>query len=187
MSAGEKLLSSLPSREPLAQKKSIGARSSVLNQARSSFLGRFTGGKSLGGQQGVAQPNEDEGDAMEVDVHPRPLLGREESETTKNHNHSTTQELRNRINMLNQTRDMRTSKSIPNLNASTAQPLYPQLGQTQLDKSEDESVRPTTAPLCSGSLIVLASFSLSLCSACLFAFEQRGRRLVTGDRERYKI
>jgi hypothetical protein len=137
--------SSLPSREPLAQKKSIGARSSVLNQTRSSFLGRFTGGKSIGGQQSSARADEEE-DAMDVDAPPRPMLGREESETTKNHNHSTTEELRNRINMLGQARDMRTSKSIPNLNASTNKPIYPQIGQAQLDKSEGENARPTTAP-----------------------------------------
>ena len=137
--------SSLPTREPLAQKKSIGARSSVLNQTRSSFLGRFTGGKSIGGQTATAHAGEDE-DMADADAPLRPTLGREESETTKNHNHSTTEELRNRINMLGQSRDMRTSKSIPNLNASTNKPLYPQLGQAQLDKSEGETARPTTAP-----------------------------------------
>ncbi|KIW07872.1 uncharacterized protein PV09_01786 [Verruconis gallopava] len=149
--------SSLPSREPLAQKKSIGARSSVLNQARSSFLGRFTGGKSLGGLQQASHAHDD-ADTMDIDALPKPPLGREDSETTKNHNHSTTQELRNRINMLGQSRDMRTSKSIPNLNASTTQPLYPQLERVQIDKFEgNENARPTTAPAPTSRLEVASS------------------------------
>ncbi|KKY19296.1 putative inner centromere protein [Diplodia seriata] len=56
--------SSLPAREPLAGKKSMGSRISRTShvdqyKARSSHFGRFTGGKSLGGGQTIATADDD--------------------------------------------------------------------------------------------------------------------------------
>ncbi|QDS68155.1 hypothetical protein FKW77_010345 [Venturia effusa] len=128
--------SSLPAREPLAHKKSMGARNS-----RSSHLaGRFTGGKSLGGQQNAANSQDDPMDSDEPD---KPTLEREESETTKKHHQTTTQGLLDRINMLGKSRDSRLSKSIP-LSSVATQSIYPQL--PQLDKIEPEVVRPISRP-----------------------------------------
>ncbi|KAL5435129.1 hypothetical protein PMIN06_011186 [Paraphaeosphaeria minitans] len=95
---------SLPAREPLLAKKSMGNRTSRtshvdLNKARSSNLGRFTGGKSLGGSQLPAP--EPQQDAMDVDEE-RPELPREELEATKLHNKTSSQRLLERINMLKQ-------------------------------------------------------------------------------------
>ncbi|KAJ4360595.1 uncharacterized protein N0V89_001161 [Didymosphaeria variabile] len=95
---------SLPAREPLLAKKSMGNRNSRTshvdpNKVRSSNLGRFTGGKSLGGSQ-LPLP-EPQHDAMDVDEE-RPELPREELEATKLHNKTSSQRLLERINMLKQ-------------------------------------------------------------------------------------
>lgn len=140
--------SALPAREPLTGKKtSFGAqaqqRTSFVDQFkaalnRSSYLGRFTGGKSLGGSQYAATVAADkEDDQMNVDsVDNRPELERQESETTRLHNKTSTQRLHDRINMLGQTKEVRSSKSIPN--------LYPQLAAGQESKNET-SRAPATA------------------------------------------
>ena len=97
---------SLPAREPLLPKKSMGnrvSRTSHLdsNKAGNSHMGRFTGGKSLGGSQ-LAHPAElQHADDTDTDTE-RPELQREESETTKAHNKTSTQRLFERINMLKQ-------------------------------------------------------------------------------------
>ena len=98
---------SLPAREPLIAKKSMGNRISRIshvdqNKARNSNLGRFTGGKSLGGSQ--LQQTEPEDDTMDMDE-VRPGLLREESETTKQHNQAQTRSLLDRINMLKQQKE----------------------------------------------------------------------------------
>jgi len=121
--------SALPGREPLIGKKtSFDAqtqRTSFVDQfkaalSRSSYLGRFTGGKSLGGQQNVTTIATDQvEDGMEVEsVVDKPSLQREESETTRLHNKTSTQRLHDRINMLGKTKEVRSSKSIPNRAAS---------------------------------------------------------------------
>lgn len=129
--------SSLPAREPLAHKKSMGAR----NSRTSHLAGRFTGGKSLGGQQNASNSQDD---TMDVDELDKPALEREESETTKKHHQTTTQGLRDRINMLGNSRDSRLSKSIPNLSSVASQSIYPQLPQP--DKAEAELTRPGSRP-----------------------------------------
>ncbi|KAF2243615.1 hypothetical protein BU26DRAFT_492270 [Trematosphaeria pertusa] len=96
---------SLPAREPLIAKKSMGnriSRTSHVDQSkvRSSQLGRFTGGKSLGGSQ-LPQTDTHHHDPMDLEEE-RPELRREESETTKLHNKTSTQRLYERINMLKQ-------------------------------------------------------------------------------------
>jgi hypothetical protein len=132
---------SLPAREPLANKKSIGARTSHVDQykaGRSSHLGQFTGGKSLGGQQNFAASTAHNDAALETDDTDMPNLLRQESETTKMHHQTTTQRLHDRINMLGQSRP---SKSNP-FNLTNVQPIYPQLPQAQ---PENDPIRPTSS------------------------------------------
>lgn len=124
---------SLPAREPLNGKQSIGnriSRTSHLEQykasgfGRSSQLGRATGEKSLGASHGDLQDEEDQSDTENT----RPALSRIESETTKLHNKTSTQRLHDAISKLGQTKEPRPSKSIPNF--ATQRPstvTYPNL------------------------------------------------------------
>ncbi|PSN73691.1 hypothetical protein BS50DRAFT_193260 [Corynespora cassiicola Philippines] len=154
---------SLPAREPLLAKKSMGNRTSRTshldqNKARGSTLGRFTGGKSLGGSQ-AAQALEtnmhDETDLQEE----RPESRQEEPEPIKVHNKTSTQRLHERINMLKQkqqppkpimTQSQSFASSQPKdtapftqaeqpLPASQAasQPIYPLLPPTSPRKDQD--------------------------------------------------
>lgn len=129
----------LPAREPLTTKKSIGSRisrTSHLDQSkgainRGSFLGRFTGGKSLGGsRQPEPTPNVGDDDEMDVDGMDAPALVREESDgdtkMAKLHSKSSTQRLHDRINMLGKSQPARPTKSIP-ASVSSAHPAYPEL------------------------------------------------------------
>jgi hypothetical protein len=130
---------SLPAREPLA-KKSVGnriSRTSHVEQAtaRGSQFGRFTGGKSLGGIQHTAAANVQQDDEMDVDED-RPILQREESETTKMHNKTSTQRLHERINMLKQMNEP-APKIGQQANASQlAHPIYPQLATDTESKAK---------------------------------------------------
>lgn len=110
----------LPAREPLTTKKSIGSRvsrTSHLDQSktainRGSFLGRFTGGKSLGGVR-QPEPAQEAGSNEEVDKDEvdRPELPREESDgdmkMAKLHSKSSTQRLHDRISMLGKSQPAR--------------------------------------------------------------------------------
>ena len=127
----------LPAREPLTTKKSLGARvsrTSNLDQAkapanRGSFLGRFTGGKSLGGYRQPDAGHDAEKHGDEEVYMDKPGLAREDSEDskiTKLHNKSSTQRLHERINMLGKSQPPRPTKSIPAA-APTANPAYPEL------------------------------------------------------------
>jgi len=96
--------SALPAREPLLAKKSMGNRNSRTshvdqNKTRGSNLGRFTGGKSLGGTQ--LPQAEALQDAMEIDDE-KPEIRNDESESAKMHNKTSSQRLLERINMLKQ-------------------------------------------------------------------------------------
>ena len=112
----------LPAREPLTTKKSIGARTSRTShldqsKTRGSFLGRFTGGKSLGGTRQPEPDREDEiNDEMDVSME-KPGLFIEESEGDSKmaqlHNKSSTQRLHDKINMLGKSQPARPTKSIP--------------------------------------------------------------------------
>lgn len=141
--------SALPAREPLtAMKPSVGPqaqRTSFVDQVkaalgRGSYLGRFTGGKSLGGSQNLVNMAVDNvEDRMDVDPVDQPDLDRQESETTRLHNKTSTQRLHDRINMLGQTKNIRSSKSIPN--------LYPQLPVSQEDKQDgNKAPKGTSKP-----------------------------------------
>ncbi|KAL8689277.1 MAG: hypothetical protein Q9218_005020, partial [Villophora microphyllina] len=112
----------LPAREPLTTKKSFGGRHSQVESkgvmSRSSFLGRITGGKSLGGaRQPEPDPEADDEDQMDMDgVQKRPMNQQEsdsEATATKLHNKVSTQHLHDRINMLGKSQPARLTKSIP--------------------------------------------------------------------------
>lgn len=129
---------SLPAREPLVPKKSMGnrvSRTSHIDQskARGSQFGRFTGGKSLGESQYAQVADSHHGDPMDLDGDARPELTREESKTTKIHNKTSTQRLHERINMLGQSKERESSKS-SSQNISSSQPNYPQLPTAESDK-----------------------------------------------------
>ncbi|KAF2091783.1 hypothetical protein K490DRAFT_61213 [Saccharata proteae CBS 121410] len=134
--------SSLPAREPIASKKSFGSRLSRASHGeqlkRGSQYGRYTSGKSLGGSQPAAkldsQVDDDESDAGDEE---RPEMPRVESDTTKVHNKTSTQRLHDRINMLGQSQETRTGKSISS-GASIVETKYPQLPDVEDEKSPVE-------------------------------------------------
>lgn len=161
---------SLPAREPLLPKKSMGhsnSRTSHLDQskARSSHLGRFTGGKSLGGSQ-LPPAESQHHDAMDMDDE-RPEVRREESESTKLHNKASTKSLLERINMLKQQNEVPKPVSqhimtaqpsqtqslavahpkesvqqpqtiLPPQSAQASQPAYPKLPAAEAQKHDDD-------------------------------------------------
>ena len=113
----------LPAREPLTTKKSLGAN-------RGSFLGRLTGGKSMGGlKQSESAHERESDDEMDIDSE-KPTLTREESDgdskMAKLHNKSSTQRLHERINLLGKSQHSRPTKSIPP-SATVVHSFYPQL------------------------------------------------------------
>ncbi|KAF2020897.1 hypothetical protein BU24DRAFT_382905 [Aaosphaeria arxii CBS 175.79] len=163
---------SLPAREPLLAKKSMGNRNSRTShidqtKVRNSNLGRFTGGKSLGGAQYTQSATHDD----EMDNNERPELKNEESEATKMHSHAYTKSIKDRINLLGQDNEppKRVSQNV-NLSQSSQpvqaqnpapiqppqykQPAYPQLPaedmDVDMDKDDEEDdwispIRPTPA------------------------------------------
>lgn len=128
----------LPAREPLTTKKSIGAQSSVASHFeqsratmnRGSFLGRFTGGKSIGGSRQPDPVHAGSDDEMDIDKVEKFTQVREEpdgdNKITKLHNKSSTQRLHDKINMLGKSQPARPTKSIPAA-AIVTQPNYPDL------------------------------------------------------------
>ena len=122
---------SLPAREPLATKKSIGNQGTRNSNAdtskgamnRSSYFERFTGGKSLGGMKNI------EDDKMDFDTETEDTdkAKDEEEQLTRLHNKSSTQRLHERINLLATTQPARPTKSIPS--AANAQTNYPDLAR----------------------------------------------------------
>ena len=128
----------LPAREPLTTKKSIGARVSGLNQleqskailSRGSFLGRYTGGKSVGTSKQPGSAQEIESNEEEDMPTDNLELAREESDLdvkmTKLHNKSSTQRLHDKISMLGKSQPTRPTKSIQ-ATAIVTNPSYPEL------------------------------------------------------------
>lgn len=133
---------SLPAREPLTTKQSIGnrnSRTSHLDQTRQSYFGRPTGGKSLGNVPPQANPREEatrEGiTRMDLDEEistQKPESTRDQAGLESNileiHNKTSTQRLQDQISKLGQSQSNthRLSKSIPNA-VVASQPLYPQI------------------------------------------------------------
>ena len=150
----------LPAREPLTTKKSIGgnqvarasnadtAKTAILN--RGSYLGRFTGGRSLGTGHQV------ETDEMDMDGDERPTLAREESDgdgsTAILHSKSSTQRLHERINLLGKTQPARATKSIPST-VAPPQPVYPELpnstSQTSPSSKDESNMEASKQPISS--------------------------------------
>ncbi|MCJ1432324.1 hypothetical protein MMC27_001680 [Xylographa pallens] len=160
---------SLPAREPLGTKKSIGARvsrTSHLEQAkgapvaRNSYFGRYTGGKSLGSTRHQGPAEEDEETVqMDVDEINKPFPSREESDGDGTmamlHNKSSTQRLHDRINLLGQQQPTRPTKSIIAPGLTTIQPAYPELpisGQEEISSKSQAS--PDDIPSKVGVLLV---------------------------------
>ena len=150
----------LPAREPLTTKKSIGARTSRTShldqsKTRGSFLGRFTGGKSLGGSKQPEPDQEDDiNDEIDVDMEKRALTREEsdgDSKMAQLHNKSSTQRLHDRINMLGKSQPARPTKSIPAA-AAVKGLSYPELPnpESQAGIVEQTSFLPSkivTAPV----------------------------------------
>ncbi|KAG6366192.1 hypothetical protein INS49_000368 [Diaporthe citri] len=107
---------SLPAREPMASNKSLGARvsrTSHVDQARTSFYPRTTGGKSLGIRQ---ETRGDDHEAMDIDEDELAGASHKES-TVTSHSKTYTQRLQDQISMLGKSQGggTRLSKSIPSL------------------------------------------------------------------------
>ncbi|KAK4245140.1 hypothetical protein C7999DRAFT_34478 [Corynascus novoguineensis] len=106
---------SLPAREPLASKKSLGgariSRTSHLDFHRQSYFNRPTGGKSLGGAM-RRESLEDDADEMDVDDDLRP-----QNEDATAYSKTYTQRLQDQISMLGKGQSIgpRPSKSLANL------------------------------------------------------------------------
>lgn len=145
----------LPAREPLTAKQSIGSRisgtthfdQSRATMSRGSFLGQYTRGKSLSdSRQPDLTNNEPDGpvDMVQEEV---PSIAREESDTetkmTRFHNKSSTQRLHEKINMLGKSQPARPTKSIPAAVAIT-QPIYPDLPQSEMQLSISQKVLAKT-------------------------------------------
>ena len=105
---------SLPAREPITTKKSIGnrvSRTSHLDQSRTSYYGRQTGGKSLGNTRSEENQREDDDDHDDMDIDEQPV-GKDPM--SRLHNKTSTQRLQDQISMLgkSQSNNRPASKSI---------------------------------------------------------------------------
>lgn len=104
---------SLPAREPITTKKSIGnrvSRTSQLEQSRASYYGRLTGGKSLGNVKQDEHDEHEDDDEMDVDE------PEEQDPMSRLHNKTSTQRLQDQISMLgkSQTSSRPATKSLAN-------------------------------------------------------------------------
>ncbi|AEO70917.1 uncharacterized protein THITE_2122802 [Thermothielavioides terrestris NRRL 8126] len=139
---------SLPAREPLASKKSLGgariSRTSHLDFNRQSYYGRQTGGKSLG--SAIRQePPEDDHDEMDVDDE---VTTRHEDMDAKlaAHSKTYTQRLQDQISMLGKAQSIgpRPSKSLANLLPS--QPSAPAAQSQSQSQPAPEASKPSPKP-----------------------------------------
>ncbi|CAK4032513.1 C-type lectin [Lecanosticta acicola] len=103
--------SSLPAREPLGAKRSMGQ----VDRHRSSFFGKS-----------INKASQNDADDE---------LSQEKSADARVHNKSSTQLLHERLNMLGKTKEPRSSKSIPQ-SVLVNQPTYPQLPETEQSNSQ---------------------------------------------------
>ncbi|KAI1768793.1 hypothetical protein GGR53DRAFT_353553 [Hypoxylon sp. FL1150] len=138
---------SLPAREPITH-KSIGnrtSRTSHLEQNRTSYYNRHTGGKSLG--HGKHDLTDEENDDMDVDD---PFVSNSEPqsqpENASSHNKTYTQRLQDQISKLGQPQaPSRPSKSIPDTAAQPATASVP-APQTVSREKPLPSPKKTTTP-----------------------------------------
>lgn len=112
---------------------------------RGSFLGRYTGGKSLGGIRQLDHVNSGLEDSMDVDQAEMPHLSREESDgdakMARLHNKSSTQRLHEKIDMLGKSQPARPTKSIPAA-AVITHPIY--LDLPHFDAQPTTSEQPSS-------------------------------------------
>lgn len=114
---------SLPAREPITTKKSIGnrvSRTSQLEHSRSSYYGRHTGGKSLGNAR--QEEDREEEDEMDIDEQLE-----QKDLASRLHNKTSTQRLQDQISMLgkSQSTTRPASKPISNNAAAASQATQP--------------------------------------------------------------
>lgn len=131
---------SLPAREPITTKKSIGnrvSRTSHIDQSRTSYYGRLTGGKSMGN----VQPDEEDDDEMDVD-HLEGTVDVHNDDTstkmTRMHSKTSTQRLQDQISKLGQSQtNIRPSKSL--VNSTT---VATQVSQSNVPSLLEETTQP---------------------------------------------
>ncbi|RNJ52410.1 hypothetical protein D7B24_003708 [Verticillium nonalfalfae] len=135
---------SLPAREPLTHKKSLGARQSrPSHDSRQSYLGRHTGGKSLSNVDILSSTDDEDDyqDGMELDGI---VAGTHKTANDEvfadNHNKVYTQRLQDQISLLgkSQPNASRPSKSIPSsavLQAAAAVVSVPEVKEKTVEKS----------------------------------------------------
>lgn len=139
---------SLPAREPLTSNKSLGARMSRVShieQTRTSYYPRHTGGKSLGVRQDALDIDQD---AMDVDEDDAPEVEEKTESALLTHNKTYTQRLQDQISMLgkSQASGTRPSKSIPNL-TGTQQSLFSTHSQvSQVHSAVEDKLQSPTKP-----------------------------------------
>lgn len=147
----------LPAREPLTTKKSIGTRNSGTTHydhhrgtlSRGSVLGRYTGGKSLGGSRQPDPVQDQPNEEMDVDKAEKPAPHRDELNADSNiarfDDKSSTQRLNEKLNKLGDAPPSAPSKSHPG-SASDSQPLYPTLtSKAQLSYFEQTATKTLVA------------------------------------------
>ncbi|CAG8955341.1 hypothetical protein HYFRA_00011325 [Hymenoscyphus fraxineus] len=146
---------SLPAREPLTTKKSLGtrtSRTSHLDQSRTSYYGRATGGKSLGNVRQEHQNKDDDSMEIDMDENDETMSGTD-SKMARLHNKTSTQRLQDQISMLGQSQahPRPASKSIAGNGLATSQTnqkTQPPVAQTSVNKeksperSPDRKARP---------------------------------------------
>ena len=142
---------SLPAREPLTTKKSIGnrvSRTSQLDQNRTSHYGRHTGGKSLGNKQ---DDIENDVDDMDVDEPEAPVLIREDSDSKiRIHNKTSTQRLQDQISKLGQSQSA-VRPPTKSLNNTAPQPPPQAVPKPAVENVRKESPRKDRSMIAPGA------------------------------------
>ncbi len=141
---------SLPAREPITTKKSIGnsvSRTSQLDPPRTSYYGRHTGGKSIGNPRHDDTHSEAENidiDKLQVDDQDGDDLDGD-SKISRLHNKTSTQRLQDQISMLGKSQSsVRPSKSNANPGAIAPQPS--QTNQSLVAQEKRQTKSPARSP-----------------------------------------
>lgn len=141
----------LPAREPLTTKKSMGARVSGTTHfdqhrgtiGRGSFLGRYTGGKSLGGARQPDAIKDEPKDEMDVDEPEKlaldPQASNRNSTMLTQDDKSSMQRLRQQMSQVGDGKPSAANKSIPAI-STVSQPLYPTLVSSTAQPPQPEHV-----------------------------------------------
>lgn len=140
---------SLPARDPLPTKKSLGgariSRTShvnPLNAGRPSYLGRQTGGHRL--TQSVREDDTLHGEKMDVDNEDdiSHTNTDDDNRASQMHSKSSTQRLHEKISMLGKLPPSRSTKSIPSVTGlSSTQVTYPELSSTKVEQKVEMPIQ----------------------------------------------